>query len=257
MGPINDTLGVEQGGVNSDSLYKLVNNEQLLVSQSSKLGATLGEITISAIGQADDVVLLSNNKFSLKNLLFLNLKYCDKYMVQLVPDKTKLQVFLPKELQYLADYFTSLSPLEISSQRIAFSELAEHVGVLRSASGNLLNILNRFKSHNKALGAILPSGLARKHRANPAASLRAYNLHGIPILMSGLPALVLKPAEIASISQHHKRKLLLLQKLHTGTPDPVIYWNDYPSPWEPSAPNSNTDVNNCETKLFIVVSTNP
>ena len=45
MGPINDTLGVEQGGVNSDSLYKLVNNEQLLVSQSSELGAKLGEIT--------------------------------------------------------------------------------------------------------------------------------------------------------------------------------------------------------------------
>ena len=38
MGPIDDTLGVEQGGVNSDSFYKLLNNEQLLVSPESELG---------------------------------------------------------------------------------------------------------------------------------------------------------------------------------------------------------------------------
>ena len=224
MGPIKDTLGVEQGGMNSDSFYKLINNEQLLVSQNSALGAILGDIIISAIGQADDVVLLSNNIFSLKNLLYLNLKYCDKYMVQLVPDKTKLQVFLPKDLYFLIDYFTSSSPLEISSQRITFSPSAEHVGVIRSPSGNLPNLLNRFRCHNRALGAILSSGLARKHRANPAAALQAYNIHCVPVLMSGLSYLVLKSTEINSISLHHKKKLLLIQKLPTGTPDPVVYF---------------------------------
>ena len=30
MGPIHDQLGVEQGGVNSDRLYKLANNYQLV-----------------------------------------------------------------------------------------------------------------------------------------------------------------------------------------------------------------------------------
>ena len=35
MGPIYDTLGLEQGAVNSDRLYKLCNNSQLKEAQSS------------------------------------------------------------------------------------------------------------------------------------------------------------------------------------------------------------------------------
>ena len=34
MGPISDLLGLEQGAVNSDRLYKLLNNDQLKEAQS-------------------------------------------------------------------------------------------------------------------------------------------------------------------------------------------------------------------------------
>ena len=54
MGPIVDTIGVEQGGVNSDRLYKLCNNVQLTTAQLSGLGVHLGDIIVSSIGQADD-----------------------------------------------------------------------------------------------------------------------------------------------------------------------------------------------------------
>ena len=116
MGPIKDQLGVEQGGVNSDSYYKLINNEQLVVSHQSKLGVTIGDITVSAIGQADDVVLTSNNIYSLYNLLHLTVNYCHKYRVDLVYEKTKLQVFLPTKLSPFQSYFTSSSLLSPLSQ---------------------------------------------------------------------------------------------------------------------------------------------
>ena len=35
LGPIRDTQGVEQGGVPSDKVYRLFNNEQLLMAQQS------------------------------------------------------------------------------------------------------------------------------------------------------------------------------------------------------------------------------
>ena len=58
MGPIHDQHGTEQGGINSSDLYKLYNNELLEVLQSSKQGVYLGDgLVVSAIGQADDVVL--------------------------------------------------------------------------------------------------------------------------------------------------------------------------------------------------------
>ena len=37
MGPIRDTMGVEQGGCASDRIYRLVNNAQLDMSQISEL----------------------------------------------------------------------------------------------------------------------------------------------------------------------------------------------------------------------------
>jgi hypothetical protein len=43
MGPILDKRGVEQGPVNSDRIYKLGNNSQLLEAQSSGLGVDLDD----------------------------------------------------------------------------------------------------------------------------------------------------------------------------------------------------------------------
>ena len=37
MGPIHDKLGVEQGGCNSDRLYKLANNKENDLTQASLL----------------------------------------------------------------------------------------------------------------------------------------------------------------------------------------------------------------------------
>ena len=41
IGPINDTQGVEQGGLLSDRLFRLVGNDQILFTQISKLGVPL------------------------------------------------------------------------------------------------------------------------------------------------------------------------------------------------------------------------
>ena len=75
MGPIEDKIGLEQGGKNSDKFHKLCNNSQLSTAQTSGLGINLKmgpttttnndttdnnmcpDIHIASIGQADDVAL--------------------------------------------------------------------------------------------------------------------------------------------------------------------------------------------------------
>ena len=42
MGPVNDELGLEQGGLNSSDMYKLYNNELLVSAQRSEQGVDLG-----------------------------------------------------------------------------------------------------------------------------------------------------------------------------------------------------------------------
>ena len=224
MGPINDELGVEQGGVSSSDLYQILNNEQLSVPQETKFGinfANSDDVHVASIGQADDTVLVSNDLVKLKFLLKLTMNFCNKYHIELSPSKTKLQVFLPPSLVSLEDFYKNSVAIDIDGASIEFVENTEHVGIIRSTHGNLPHILNRFSSHNRAIHSVLSQGLSRGHRGNPAASLKVEKLYGVPVLLSGTAALVLKQSEVDILNYHYKSKLENLQKLHPRTPDPV------------------------------------
>ena len=218
----HDLLGVEQGGCLSDRLYKLANNEQLSVAQDSNLGLPMGQLVVSAIGQADDSCLVSDCIFKLQHLLQLTVEYCQKYHVELVPDKTKLLCFSPRGMESSSFYWKLVSPVSLCSSKIPFSIEAEHVGILRSVDGNLPNVMSRLSAHTNAMRTVLPAGLAKGHRGNPAASIRIERLYGSSVLLSGLAALVLNKAETDILHQHYKECLERLQKLHSKTPEPVV-----------------------------------
>ena len=222
MGPIQDELGLEQGGANSGDLYKVHGKEQLIAAQSSGLGVKIGAKTISAIGQADDTVIISNSLDNIHNLLQLTLDFCRRYHVKLCFEKTKLQVIYTPTMANFVEYSKLISPVNIEGKYIPFVDSAEHVGILRNSFGNLPNILNRIKAHRSAMGAVLHSGIARNHRGNPAASIKIEKLHGTPVLLSGLGALVLLKPEIQSIDHHHKVILENLMRLHPRTPQCVV-----------------------------------
>ena len=222
MGPINDTIGVEQGGVNSDRIYKMCNNVQLSTAQASGLGVDMGDQIISCIGQADDIALVSNNLTKLAGLLQLSIEYCNDYHVELVAEKTKLLVFSPSGLEDETHLQKLLCPLFLNGHQINFSTSAEHVGVLRSTEGNMAHVMSRLSAHTRAILSIAPSGMAYSHNGNPAASLRLERLYGSPVLLSGLASLVLSNAETAAVHHHHKVNLERLLKLHRSTPECVV-----------------------------------
>ena len=170
MGPISDERGLEQGGVNSSDFYKIFGKEQLESAQRSGLGVNMGDVSVAAIGQADDTVLVSNDIHNIQNLLDLTLDFCNKYHVKLCVSKTKLQAMATKELATSAEYHKATSPVNIMGEKIPFTPNVEHVGILRSVTGNLPNILKQITAHKRKLGAVLHSGVARGHHGNPAAS---------------------------------------------------------------------------------------
>ena len=115
-----------------------------------------------------------------------------------------------------------INPLKLGGIEIDFSSSAEHVGIVRSPDGNMPNILSRLSAHTKAVMSVLPSGMARGHRGNPAAGLRLEKLYGTPVLLSGLASLVLSDEEVAAVHHHHKLNLQRLQRLFPGTPECVV-----------------------------------
>ena len=168
--------------------------------------------------------MVSHDLIKLKFLLKLTLNYCRKYHIELSPSKTQLQLYLPPSLSSQEHLLKNTINIDIDGTTIQFVDSAEHVGVIRSVHGNLPHLLNRVSSHNKALHAVLPVGIARSHRGNPAASLKVEKLYGIPVLLSGTASLVLKQTEMNILNFHLKEKLQNLQKLHKQTPDPVVHF---------------------------------
>ena len=84
------------------------------------------------------------------------------------------------------------------------------------------NILGRISARKRAVMYLLPTGMARSHRGNPAASLRIELLYGTSVLLSGLSALVLDDAETNIINNQHKVNLERLQRLFPATPETVV-----------------------------------
>ena len=147
MGPIMDECGLEQGGVSSSDFYKIYGREQLSTAQESKLGISLGNLTISAIGQADDTALVSNNLHNLQYLLLLTENFCRKYQVKLSSSKTKLQVYFTHHMRKEVNY-----AIRVNAAKVDFVKCAEHIGIERSTSGNSVSIFTRFNAHKRALG---------------------------------------------------------------------------------------------------------
>ena len=84
MGPSSDQTGFEQGGINSGDYFKLYNNEQLQLVHDSELGVDISSCTISAIGQADDVILASNDIRNLSLLAKMIENNCRQHRITLV-----------------------------------------------------------------------------------------------------------------------------------------------------------------------------
>ena len=70
----------------------------------------------------------------------------------------------------------------------------------------------------------MAAGLARGNRGNPASSIKVEQTYGIPVLLSGSAALVLKSQEDEIITSHLKMKLQNLQKLYDRTPRSFVYF---------------------------------
>ena len=219
MGPILDEQGLEQGGSNSSEYYKIYSRDQLNLAQNSQLGLQIGNLSISSIGQADDTILVATDIYSLFYELELTKIFCQTNMIELSPDKTKLQCFSSS-----SELVNDTNPLRINGKVIPLTKTADHVGIQRSIEGNGPAIYDRIAAHRKALASVLFTGLAKGHRANPMLGIRIEKVYATPVLLSGIGALVLTKSEVDMIDHHFQESLRQILRLHNGTPRCVVFF---------------------------------
>ena len=182
----------------------------------------MGGVSVASIGFADDVALLSPSPHALQSLLNISQSLTTSCCMLNVKEKTKVLAFAPKGDVSVA-YWQGVSPLSMNDSPLPLSTEADHVGVLRSPSGNLPSISSRIAGHTKSLYSVISCGMARHHRSNPAASLRVEACYSAPKLFSGLATLCLTPSEIEVLSLHRRTTLQGLQRLHPRTPALAVH----------------------------------
>ena len=79
----------------------------------------------------------------------------------------------------------------------------------------MVNILERLSAYKKKLFSVLPAGLALHHHAPPAACLQVEQLYALPVLLSGISALVLSKYEANMVYSFHKIMLSTLEANET------------------------------------------
>ena len=147
-------------------------------------------------------------------------------MSHLYQKKTKLLAFTPPSDKHSAMYNKLMNPITLAGRPIDFCDSAEHVGVLRTAEdGNMPHILNRISAHRRAVKGILHCGMAKFHRANPAAGLRLEKIYGAPVLLSGIAPLVLNNIELDTLHSHYKMVIRQILKLPENTPECFIFFS--------------------------------
>ena len=93
-------------------------NDQLKLAQSSQFGIVIGPVTVSSIGQADDVALDADDLHALQGLLDLSLYFCKKKQISLNTAKTKLQVFSSKKLDDFSYFCKKTTEIKIGDDVI-------------------------------------------------------------------------------------------------------------------------------------------
>ena len=134
-----------------------------------------------------NVGLLTGSISQLKVLLHLTKLYCSKFQVKLVWSNTNLLVFTTKQTEMQAKIEVASTTISVDGHAITPSFQATHVGVVRCPEGNGPNISARLTAHRRAVYAVLHAGIAKGHRANPAACLRVETVLAAPLANPLLP----------------------------------------------------------------------
>ena len=176
--------GVLQGSKLGPILFNIFINDLLVKLNASEYGALLGDIRISALGFADDIVLASDNPHNMQKLLNIAHNWANANLMSFSPDKCKAMVFnrSPKGINIF-----------IGSTKIKFLKFYKYLGIILSSK----RLTNLYSEHFKQimlkaerrLQCIRHYGF-HKDGLRTETSVRMYKLLVRPILEFGSQVLI-------------------------------------------------------------------
>jgi hypothetical protein len=206
--------GTRQGEKLSTLLYKRYNNTILDSITKSTLGATIGNITVSAPACADDIALLGESKDiqAMLNLLEYNTK---RDLVKLNPEKTEV-INVSKALQ------THPKKYVLGDQEINRVQSIKHLGITYQENGKI-NIEERLSIGRRTIYALLGPGLHARSGMSPVVLLKIWNTYAVPRYLYGLEIQAYTPLDTKKLEQLQRATCRQFQRLPERTVAVAIY----------------------------------
>ena len=186
--------GNRQGHVLADTHYKAYINPCLNAVNKSDLGFHIGPICVGATCCADDTYLLSDSPSGLQSSLNIASHYARRYRVIFNADKTKIVVTGSK---HDMSFYQDTKPWFLNEERISVTENNEHLGLVVSGwNEEAKNVDQNIAQCRKSLFALLGPTYSYKCKISPVTQSHLWHTYNLPVLVSGLSALPIRPVHI-------------------------------------------------------------
>ena len=146
----NVSVGLKQGCILSPVLFNAFMDDLVQMIREQKKGVTYGDVNVSILLYADDIVLLSNCEEGLQSMLVMLGEWCSKWGLTINGNKSKVMHFRSQSVDKTVFPFTCRDEtLEIVSQyKYLGLILTEHLDFLEMAKSVA-------KSASRALGFLI------------------------------------------------------------------------------------------------------
>ena len=166
--------------------------------------------------------MLSGSPSSLQAALSIVSHYGRRYRVTFNAEKTKLVVTGSMiDMQYYKD----TSPWTLNGERVSVVENNEHLGLIVSGTcEEQKNVDNNIHECRKSLFGLLGPAFAFNCQLSPVVQLHLWRTYNLPILLSGLSALPIRPIHLKPLTTFHNKILRGFLKLSSHSPIPGLHF---------------------------------
>ena len=219
---IQESKGNRQGHVRASGHFKAYINPCLLSLGSSNLGFPIGTELTSVVCVADDAYLMSDSPSGLQGSLDIMSHYASRHHLTFNADKTKIVVTGSKQDML---FFKETSPWTLNGKKISVVDSNDHLGIIVAGMHEeQLNVDKNIVKCRTSMFALLGQAFAYKCMMSPLAQVHIWRICNLPVLLSGLSALPIRPTNLKALDVFHRKVLRGFLKLSQSSPIPSLYF---------------------------------
>ena len=219
---VKEFKGNRQGHVRASGDFKVYINPCLRSLKDSKLGFKIGPHTISVVCVADDAYLLADSPSGLQALLDIMDHYARKYHLRFNASKTKVVVTGSKSD---IAFFKDTKPWRLGGDIVNVVDKNDHLGLLVAGiDEEQINVDQNIIKCRNSLFALLGPVFSYRCLLSPLLQTHLWRTCCYPTLLSGLPALPIRPSNMKSLQLFQRKVLRGILKLSQTSPIPAIHF---------------------------------